>query len=192
VRMPDQQLSDVEFEGIVGYVKECTAKGMCKLALGKVKHASEATPPDVDRGRDLFEGRVPLKNGGPACISCHSVAGVGLLGGGTLAKDLTQGYARLTDSGVNAALANTPFPLMKELFPKRPLVDAEIFAIKAFLASASKSGAQPESDHDFFYVGALGLGVMLGGIGGIWRGRLRGVRERVVRQATDKSRRHDA
>ncbi len=39
------------------------------------------TPQDVARGRDLFTGRATLKNGGPACVSCHGLHGLPGLGG---------------------------------------------------------------------------------------------------------------
>src|SRR3989337_709452 len=43
-------------------------------------------------GRALFTGARRLENGGPACMSCHSVAGLGALGGGALGPDLTLAY----------------------------------------------------------------------------------------------------
>jgi mono/diheme cytochrome c family protein len=134
VRMGDQTLSDEELTGLLGYVDECTTKGGCKLAMGPVKPARDATPADVAAGRALFEGSAPLAAGGPPCISCHNVRGVGLLGGGTLAKDLTHAFARLGEQGTTSALASTPFPLMNSVYVAQPLRDAEAFKIKAFMS----------------------------------------------------------
>src|SRR5215471_12266083 len=43
---------------------------------------------DISQGRVIFTGDRRLVNGGPACISCHTVKGTGALGGGRLAPDL--------------------------------------------------------------------------------------------------------
>lgn len=182
VRMPDQTLTDAELDGLLGYIDECTAKGGCKLAFGKVKPARDATAADFEAGRALFEGRTPLANGGPACISCHNVRGAGVVGGGTLAKDLTHAYARLGEQGTTSALASTPFPLMTTIYKAQPLTDAEAFKVKAFLYASSRDGAAPRGDNNFFYIGVLGAIASFGAIGAAWRDRLRGVRRHIVRR----------
>ncbi|MCC6554897.1 MAG: cytochrome c [Polyangiaceae bacterium] len=181
VRMPEQTLGDDDLAALIEYLGECDAKGGCKIVTGQMKKASEATPAEIASGRLLFEGSRPLTNGGAACISCHHVRGVGLLGGGTLAKDLTFVYARLGDTALGSALETTPFPLMKDIYSKQALTGAEAFQLKAFLYSASLDGTQPSADHNFFYLGFCGLGAALGLIGATWSGRMRhGVRRRLV------------
>jgi mono/diheme cytochrome c family protein len=182
VRMPDQTLTDEELEGLLKYLDDCTVKGGCKLSFGKAKAAREATPAEIAEGRAIFEGRAPLANGGAACISCHSVRGVGPAGGGTLARDLTHVYARLGEQGTTAALASTPFPLMKNLYADHPLRDAEAFKLKAFLYDASRDGSPPPRDHSFFYVGTLGALAAFTAIGAAWAKRLEGVRRRIARR----------
>ena len=44
----------------------------------------EATRASAHRGEEVFTGRTRLRNRGPACISCHSVAGLPFPNGGTL------------------------------------------------------------------------------------------------------------
>ncbi|MBI3071386.1 MAG: c-type cytochrome [Deltaproteobacteria bacterium] len=182
VRMPDQDLKDDELDAILAYLADCTAKGMCKIATGKAKHANEATPAEVAFGRALFEGSKRLTNGGPACISCHNVRGAGILGGGTLSKDLTHAYPRIGDPGLSSALESTPYPVMNQVFAKRALTSAEAFALKAYLADVSKDGTSPTADHNFLYLGIIGLFVALGAIGVGAAGRLRGVRQSIVKR----------
>ena len=50
---------------------------------------------DIERGRQIFRGEQRLANGGPPCLSCHTVEGLGGLGGGRLGPDLTKVYERL-------------------------------------------------------------------------------------------------
>lgn len=179
-RMPDQQLTDDELKGVLVYLEECSAKGGCRLATAKVKPAREATPADIAAGKALFEGAAPLANGGAPCISCHNVRSAGIFGGGTLAKDLTHAFARLGEQGTSAALASTPFPLMKDLYGKAPLSDQEAFKIKAFLYSESIDARVPPADSNFLYLGALAALTALGLIGAASGKRLRGVRKGIV------------
>lgn len=179
-KMPDQQLTDDELTGLLAYLEECSAKGGCRLATAKVKPAREATPAEIAAGKALFEGLTPLANGGAPCLSCHDVRGAGLLGGGTLAKDLTHAFARLGEQGTSSALASTPFPLMKDLYGKAPLSDQEAFKLKAFLYSASTDARVPPPDNNFLYLGALAALTALGLIGAASGKRLRGVRKSIV------------
>ena len=181
LRMPPQELTPEEFEALYAYLEDCTAKGGCKPeALGKVKLASTATPEEIVLGQKIFEGAHALANSGPACISCHNVRGAGILGGGTMGKDLTFVYARLQDQGLQAALDSTPFPLMKDVYAKHALLPEEAFALKAYFWSASKDGTAPGTDRNFLYLGVIGLFAALGSIGAVWQSRLRGVRKQIV------------
>jgi mono/diheme cytochrome c family protein len=180
VRMPDQALGDDELAALFEYLDQCTKKGGCALALGKTKKASEATPEEIAIGREFFEGSRSFANGGAPCLSCHNVRGIGLLGGGTLAQDLTFAFARLGEVGTTSALASTPFPLMKDVYGKRPLQDAEAFAVKAFLSEAARDGTPPSEDHGFLYLGVVGLGLSLLTVGAAGSHRLDGVRRSIV------------
>lgn len=179
-RMPDQTLKDEELSAFIDYIDECTKKGGCKLVFGKVKAAKEATLAEVAEGRALFEGTKPLAAGGPPCISCHEARGVGLMGGGTLARDLTLVYARLGEQGLSSALETTPFPLMKNLYVDKPLRDHEAFKIKAFLYASAQPGAQGVKDQNFLYLGVLGSLLSFAAIGAVWSNRNQGVRRSLV------------
>lgn len=182
-RMPDQTLTPEELAGVLTYLEECSAKGGCRLATAKVKPARDATPADIAAGKALFEGVQPLVKGGAACISCHTARGSGMVGGGTLAKDLTHAFARLGEQGTSSALASTPFPLMKDIYAKAPLSDQEAFKIKAFLYSISVDAKPVSPDHDFLYLGVLATLASLGILSAASQKRLGGVRKNLVRRA---------
>ena len=193
LRMPDQQFgSDQELDDLIAYLADCTAKRGCKPVLGKVRKASDAKPEEIALGRSLFEGTTSLANGGPPCISCHNVRGIGVIGGGTLAKDLTFVYARLGDDGLESALGTTPFPLMKDIYAgaKKPLRPSEAYALKAFLYDVHRDGTPPSPDHDFVYLGVVGLAGSLGMVGLAWSGRMKGqVRKGITKKAREGGRR---
>lgn len=162
VRMPAQQLNDTEREALFSYLQECTQKGGCLPGEGAVREVAMATPEEVERGRQLFEGKVALANGGAACAGCHNVRGEGPLGGGTLGADLTFAYARMGERKLTPALAEPDSPMMKALYAKAPLTEDEQFQLKAWLAQVSKDGTPPRKDRDFVWLGVVGALVALG------------------------------
>jgi mono/diheme cytochrome c family protein len=139
-----------------------------------------------DAGRDLFTGTVHFKNGGPACVACHDVAGLGFPGGGNMGPDLTGAYAKLGPDGLNSALETLYFPAMTPLFAYRPLTPDERRNLAAYFQGVNgrQSGTPTPAIGAIALVGLLLL-VAATGIAG--RRRVRSVRkalfERVRLQA---------
>lgn len=147
------------------------------------------TPPAgaVARGEQLFKGSKRFAAGGPACLSCHSVAGVGALGGGRLGPDLTGAYVKYGgQQGLDAALRTLPFPTMLPIFSRNPLTAAERADLVAFLATAPERqrAASAAGKLVGFSVAAVCLMAILGL--GIWRHRLNGVRKPLVNRSKRK------
>ncbi len=142
---------------------------------------------DAENGKDLFTGAERFDAGGPSCLSCHSVAGVGALGGGQLGPDLTGSYAKFGgEQGLRAALQTTPFPTMVPIFSRKPLAADEQDDLIAFLASApdQQRAARSAGRLVGFSVAAAAGMVILGM--GIWRRRLAGVRKPLVNRSRRK------
>jgi len=138
-RMPDHEFSDGEIDALLAFI----AAGGPKEPAGELRQASTATPAEVDRGRRLFTGGLPLRNGGAACAGCHTAGGAGGWRGGTLASDLTRVYGKYQDAGLTRALMESRFPLMTAAYDARPLTAGEAFALKAFLYQVSRTSAPP-------------------------------------------------
>lgn len=176
VRMPDLGLNDGDVKALVDLVIRCSAEP-CNLA-GRFVPAMNATERDMALGREVFLGLVPMKAGGAPCVSCHTVRGAkSLLGGGRLAKDLTNVFARLGDEGLDNALKSPAFPLMNKIFADHPIDAGEAFALRAFLYKANLGGEPARDDSwSVALVGGLGaLGVLVA-LNAAWGRRLRGVR----------------
>jgi len=144
------------------------------------------TAADVALGRRLFRGETRLQNGGPSCISCHAVGGLGWLGGGRLGVDLTRVFERYEDRRKLGAWLSAPAtPTMQPTFRDRPLDTDEIVALVAYFQDAAKRGEEDTGASVLVFVflglgGAAGLLVLFNGI---WSGRFRAVRRPLVARA---------
>lgn len=141
---------------------------------------------DISQGRAMFTGDRALVNGGPACISCHTVRGTGALGGGRLAPDLTRVFERLQGRKNMAAWLFAPAtPTMASVFRQHAPKPEEILPLVAFFEDSARRGGQDDSAGrlNFFLLGlassALGLVVM----DTAWKRRFRSVRRDLVENA---------
>lgn len=140
-------------------------------------------PSDVKDGEALFLGRTRLKNGGPACVSCHGVGAMSWLGGGKLGPDLTLAFSRLGGEKPLAAWLVAPgAPTMRPVYAGRPLDPAEILPFVAYLKNAALQGRPADSIArlSFLIIGLLGAAAMFVFLDSIWGKRLRSVRRRLV------------
>jgi mono/diheme cytochrome c family protein len=148
--MPASGLTDVEVGAVIEF-------------LGGHGRPMPAPPGAVTgvpgHGEKLFTGGAALINGGTACNACHTVAGVGVLGGGALGPDLTHAFTKYGGAaGLSGALASLPFPTMRGIFAARPLTPAEQADLLAFLQQTDQSGPTSKA--------AGGLVFLLSGLAG--------------------------
>ncbi len=144
------------------------------------------TPYDISLGKASFAGNRRLANGGPPCISCHTVKGTGGLGGGRLAPDLTRVYERLQGRKNMAAWLFAPAtPTMSSVFRRHALRPEEILPLVAFFEDAARSGGQDDSAGrlNFFLLGLAGSALGLVVMDAAWKRRFRSVRRDLVENA---------
>lgn len=139
---------------------------------------------DVQNGYDIFTGAKRLANGGPPCISCHTVQGIGGLGGGQLAPDLTKVYERLKGrKGLAAWLQGPATPTMRPVFLNAALTNDEIVPLVAYFETAARRppGQQDPTQLTFFFLGLGGSVLGFAGADFLWRKRFRDVRKSLTR-----------
>jgi mono/diheme cytochrome c family protein len=144
------------------------------------------TPYDVMIGTQIFLGARKLSNGGPPCISCHTLGTVSGFGGGRLGPDLTLVYERLGDrKAVGTWLSAPPTPTMQAVFRQHPVQSEEILPLLSVFEDASRRSqpADNTTQVNFFLAGLVGASMGLALMGWIWRGRIRTVRRTLVRDA---------
>ncbi|MCZ7603184.1 MAG: cytochrome c [Melioribacteraceae bacterium] len=142
ILMPDQPLNRSETEAVLSYISinSPDPNDPNKKSPKDIFNASLVSNVDVDKGKNLFEGKTQFANGGVPCLACHNVSLPNVTGGGLLAKDLTKAFSRLSAAGVDGIIRNPPFPAMTNSYSQKPLTDDEIKSLLAFLYDADKKG----------------------------------------------------
>lgn len=189
--MPDQALTPQQVDAILTMIDDYTKSNKTFIPSG-AGLKRPVTKADIGRGLDYFTGARSLTNGGPACISCHSIEGLGVFGGGSLGPDLTQVNIRFLDPELIVSLRSPQWPTMKSVFGTRPFTEEEIIALFAlFRDQASRQIHAPsqqaglgDGGSPFVIAGGLGLVGAFALVGFAWRRRLRGVRIPLVQRRT--------
>ena len=150
------------------------------------------TPEDVALGQEIFNGQQSLAEGGAACISCHTIGGIGGLGGGRLGPDLTKVFERYEDrKKLGAWLTKPATPTMLPTFRGHDMdVDTEILPLIAYFEHAAKHEQEEDTIGGFVFLvlGVFGALVFLIVAGRLWNFRFRGVRRSLVERSTWKNR----
>lgn len=139
---------------------------------------------DVQHGYEIFTGKRHLTNGGAQCISCHTVQGIGGLGGGQVGPDLTRVFERLNGRKNLAAWLQAPAtPTMRPVFMTRALTNDEIVALVAYFENAAKQPTNPDDPTQlgFLFLGIGGAAVGFVTADALWRKRFRAVRRPMTR-----------
>ncbi len=181
--MPNLGLSEGDAKAVLAYIE--SQSGIPPAATPAPQPDKQNVLPsqgDAGTGKGIFTGTVPMKNGGPPCLSCHDVSGIGLIGGGTVGKDLTGSYAGMGDAGLTSVLKAYPFPMMKEIYTAKPVTDEETANLLAFLNEAGTAQQSSSSRTPIFLIASSAGALLAFGVFQlVWRGRLAGVRRPLVK-----------
>ena len=184
VPMPNQGLNTSEVTAVLAYLETAAAQPSAPATENQAASAPVQGNPEI--GKDLFTGVTRFQNGGPPCMACHSVGGIGALGGGQLGPDLTGATTKYGGAaGLNAFVAGTPTPTMKAVWSQHPLTTEERASVVSFVGQAGVSQRPAEAIWQLGGLAALGLVVLLAIAGLRWQNRLRdGVRRPMMAEPT--------
>jgi mono/diheme cytochrome c family protein len=175
--MPDVGLSQDQILAVISYIDTQTV-------AGKTSNDASQSPTggDPENGRALFINDVKMANGGLACISCHRIDDVGILGGGVLGPDLTEASGIYGEAGLASLLADLPLPTMQPIFVDHPLTDSERADLAAFITSQS---GKPQVNSEILLLASslAGFIAVMAFASFYWRKRLGLVRKTLVRQS---------
>ena len=159
VQMPNLGLSTTDVDALVSFLEAEGGGGATATTPATTTPATTTPAPqgDAATGKDLFTGSDAFANGGAACISCHTIAGAGALGGGQVGPDLTKAYERYGGAkGLASVLTTIAFPTMVPVYKDHALTKEEAASLAAYLQTASAE--QPSSDRTWLFV-VLGVAV---------------------------------
>jgi len=181
VPMANMGLSTSDVTAILAFLE--TAETQPSAPAAATAPAVQGNP---EIGKELFTGVARFANGGPPCMACHSVGGIGALGGGQLGPDLTGAAGRYGGAaGLDAFVAGTPTPTMKAVWSQHPLTTEERAGVVAFVGQAGVSERPAQAIWQLGGLAALGLVVLLAAAGLRWQNRLRnGVRRPMMAEPT--------
>jgi len=183
LQMPDLGLSAPDVSAVLAYIAQQSGS-TAKTTKGSVVPVAALPAGDAAAGRELFVGGARLHNGGPACMACHSISGIGALGGGTLGPDLTDAYRKYGgDAGLESFLASVPTPTMSAVWTKNPLTPQEIANLAAFVKEGAVSERPLDAIAKLALMGGLALVILILIAATYWRRRLLGVRIPLVARA---------
>jgi cytochrome c2 len=183
MQMPDLGLSDPDVTAVLAYIA-AQSGGAAAGAAPAAAPAVALPPGDSSAGRELFVGGIRMKNGGPPCMSCHSISGIGALGGGTLGPDLTDAYKNYGgDAGLASFLTSVPTPTMSAVWTKDPLTPQEIANLTAFIKEGAIAARPLDAIGQLALLALLGLLILVAIAAVYWRRRLLGVRIPLVKRA---------
>ncbi len=137
----------------------------------------------ASRGEALFTGKVRFRNRGPACASCHSIAGLPFPNGGTLGPDLTNAYQKLGPQGIQPAMRTLFFRVMTPIYDQHPLTLDEQSDLIAFFEETASAPPPRGSTPIVVGISLVGCVVLLVITGAVWHDRLKSVRKILIERA---------
>lgn len=164
-----------------GYIIDFIEGGDFSKLKSAIKPAMAALPYDIEKGRQLFTGELPLINGGASCISCHAAGTASPdYGGGTLGPDLVlTSYPSYGDEIFSKAISAINFPTMIPVYKGKKITDDENYYLRSFFHNQSlryisdpklvKKQTDPKTRFLFFGFLASGVFILALDIG--WKNR---------------------
>lgn len=180
IPMPNLGLSDSDIASLIAYF-ESLDTGAAPAATAVP--AATLPPGDEEHGKALFMGTARLTNGGPACMVCHSVAGIGALGGGNLGPDLTTSGYIVSDTAFATFISAPSTVTMGAVWANTPLTEQEQADLYAFLSKASITQREPSALTQIAMLSGGGAIVLIALAQVWWRKRLVGVRKPMIARA---------
>lgn len=155
-------LSDSDVDGLAQLLQDPKVRDRLKAEESRIQEqlTAQLEKPDPSIGRDLFYGKIPMKNGGLSCVACHAIHGVG----GALAPDLGNVINKMPEPALVSAIEKTSFKIMDAHYRLRPITLQEAVHIAKFLSTVRSETPAPQPKAEFLSVGLFSGLVLFAGI----------------------------
>lgn len=172
IPMPNLGLTDTDVAALIAYLAG---------AEPSVAPVPTLPPGNAENGKALFMGTAALANGGPSCMVCHAVAGMGTLGGGALGPDLTDVFNRYGgQAGLEAFLGSPATTTMNAIWATQAMTEQERADLVAFFETTTAPTRPPSTLWTLAALAAAVAAILILASAVIWRQRLTGVRKPMV------------
>lgn len=179
-------LSDEEVDALVQYLKGGSSASIKKDGVTAHSAATlapampppkekQAEPGSSQRGKSLFFGEEPLKNGGLSCIACHSA------GKGSMGPDLSTISSKMTEVALVAACEHTPYKVMKHAYKDHPVTRQEAIDIGKYLFNL-KDHPERQTQFPWHLAALLVAACIIAAIAYGYRNRKTGARAKLQRR----------
>ncbi len=179
-------LSDEEVDALVQYLKNASSAAVKKdgvigqsastlTPVTPPPEQKQAEPGSPQRGRNLFFGEEPLKNGGLSCIACHSA------GKGSMGPELASISSKMTEVALVAACEHTPYKVMKDAYRDHPVTRQEAIDIGKYLFNL-KDHPERQTHFPWHLAALLVAGCVVAAIAYGYRNRKTGARQKLQRR----------
>ena len=191
IAMPNMGLADDQVASLIAYLETQTGSSTSAAQTAQPQQPQPQPQPapaalvgDPTAGKALFTGVQRLQNGGPPCMGCHSVGGIGALGGGALGPDLSGAYVKYNgDAGLTAFLNSVPTVTMNAVWTRQPLTPQEQANLAAFFKQVSVTERPIDAVGQLAVLAVIGMVVLLLIAQLYWRKRLVAVRQPMVQRS---------
>jgi len=174
IPMPNSALTPDQVDALLAYI----GSGVSTSGAAAELPAGNAT-----NGKAYFVGNKRFENGGPQCMSCHSVAGIGALGGGNLGPDLTTSGFVQSDVAFASFMGTPSTQTMEAIWANTPLTAQEQADLYAFLNKATVTQREPSALLQIALLASVGAAALIALAHFYWGKRLKGVRKPMVERA---------
>lgn len=148
------------------------------MAFAQNSDSTTYTKSQIEGGKQLFTGQTRFSNGGPACISCHSLSDPHLpVSGGTFSVNITP-FGVLQEAALKERIIRVSLPhmtVMKKAFQAHPVTESESERIIAYMKYVNQLDANkvksPLSASLFLWSGMTGVLLIYGLILLVWNRR---------------------
>lgn len=186
VQMPNLGLTATQVGDVVAYLESLSAAAPPATTETTPTETTVIAPAPAEgttaAGKNLFTGATQLENGGPPCLSCHTIAGLGRLGGGTLGPDLTRAYTKYGGAaGIAGVLQTLPFPTMTPVFKGKQLTAGEQANLAVFLRAAATEKRSSNAVWQLLALGGAGVALLVALALLLWPRRALSVRKSLLR-----------
>ncbi|MCC6758957.1 MAG: cytochrome c [Candidatus Omnitrophica bacterium] len=176
-------LTQIDIDQMVDFLKDPAAAGRITKQKQRIadKLRTELPPPSFSQGQKLFRGQKTLKNGGPACISCHYFVNEG----GSLGLDLTTIKDRSSAVVLQSAIESANYKVMKPIYEQRKITLEESLHLAEYLSHPEKVNSRLAPAQEQIVKGAgLGFVVFLALLWLLNRQRKGRTRENLIKRSS--------